>query len=83
MLGINTARGGKGEFGLAALPGRERDFEASFRQALDYITAIGGSAIHCMAGVVPPEQRPAAETVFIAKSVARRRSAAAKATSRC
>ena len=28
--------------------------------------AIGGSAIHCMAGTVPTEQRPAAETTFIA-----------------
>jgi len=28
--------------------------------------AIGGSAIHCMAGTVPTEQRPAAERTFIA-----------------
>ena len=65
MLGLNTAPGGKGEFGVAAVPGRERDFEAIFRQALDYITAIGGRAIHCTPGCLPPEQRPAAEKVFI------------------
>jgi hydroxypyruvate isomerase len=29
------------------------------------VVAIGGRAIHCMTGCVPPEQRPAAETVFI------------------
>ena len=29
------------------------------------MVAIGGRAIHCMAGTVPPEQRPAAETVFV------------------
>lgn len=66
MLGINTEHGREGEFGLAAIPGRERDFEAQFRKSLDYIVGVGGSAIHCLAGKVPPEQRPAAERVFIA-----------------
>ncbi len=65
MLGINTARGRPEEFGLAALPRREREFAASFRQALDYVTTIGGTAIHCLAGIVPPEQRPAAEATLI------------------
>lgn len=65
ILGINTPPGRTGEFGLAAVPGRERDFDLFFQQALDYITAIGGSAIHCLAGHVGPEQRPAAERVFL------------------
>jgi 2-dehydrotetronate isomerase len=65
VLGINTAPGRTDEFGLAALPGREADFAVLFRQALDYVGAIGGRQIHCLAGKVPPEQRPAAETVFI------------------
>jgi hydroxypyruvate isomerase len=67
MLGINTPPGNMhaGEFGLAAVPGREQDFGALFRQALDYITAVGGRQIHVLAGRVPPEQRPAAERVFI------------------
>ncbi|MGA2892092.1 MAG: TIM barrel protein [Xanthobacteraceae bacterium] len=64
QLGVNTPQ--SPESGLAALPGRERDFEAAFSRALDYVVAIGGTAIHCMAGVVPPEQRPAADRVFIA-----------------
>jgi len=66
QLGLNTPQGREGEFGLAAVPGRERDWEAAFKQALDYIVAIGGSAVHCLAGKVPPEQRPAAERTFIA-----------------
>jgi hydroxypyruvate isomerase len=66
QLGLNTIQGRDGEFGLAAVPGRERDFEAAFNQALDYAVAIGGSAVHCLAGKVPPEQRPAAEKTFIA-----------------
>src|SRR5580658_4123562 len=76
QLGVNTPQ--CPEFGLAALPGRERDFDAAFERALDYVAAIGGSAIHCMTGCVPPEQRPAAETVFI-KNLARVADAAAKA----
>src|SRR6266705_75256 len=68
MLGINTPPGNMhvGEFGLAAVPGREQDFGSLFRQALDYITAVGGRQIHVLAGRVPPEQRPAAARVFIA-----------------
>jgi hydroxypyruvate isomerase len=67
QLGINTPLGPRdGDTGLAAVPGREREWEAAFKQALDYVVAIGGTAIHCMAGKVPPEQRPAAERTFIA-----------------
>ncbi len=65
VLGVNTAFGRSGEFGLAAVPGREQDFAVLFKQALEYIVAIGGSAIHCLAGHVPLEQRPAADAVFV------------------
>ncbi len=66
VLGINTPPGARdGEFGLAAIPGREREFREVFARALDYIATIGGSAVHCLAGKVPPEQRPAAERTFI------------------
>lgn len=67
VLGVNTARGqlAAGEFGVAAIPGREAEFSAVFRQALDYIVALGGCQIHCLAGKVPPEQRPAAEATFV------------------
>jgi hydroxypyruvate isomerase len=66
MLGVNTPPGERdGEFGLAAVPGREKDWQVLFGRALDYITAIGGSAVHCLAGKVAPEKRPAAERVYI------------------
>jgi len=66
MLGVNTPPGEhEGEFGLAAVPGREKDFQVLFARSLDYITAIGGTAIHCLAGKVAPEQRPTADRVFI------------------
>lgn len=66
MLGINTERGGEGQFGLAAVPNRERDFDALFAQALDYIGVVGGRAIHCLAGFVDVNERPAAERTFVA-----------------
>jgi hydroxypyruvate isomerase len=67
VLGINTPPGRReaGEFGLGAITGREADFAVLFRQALDYVVAIGGRQIHCLAGKVPPEARPAAEKAFI------------------
>ena len=64
-LGINTPTGGAGEFGFAAKPGHEADWRQSFAQALDYVTAIGASAIHCLAGKVDPDDRARAETVFV------------------
>ncbi len=65
QLGVNTPPGsGKDLSGVAAIPGQEREFDTRFRQALDYIVAIGGSAIHCMTGPVPPNDRPAADKVF-------------------
>ena len=67
MLGLNTAPGNTeaGEFGLACVPGREAEFATLFRKALDYVVAIGGRQIHVLAGKLPPEQRPAGETVFV------------------
>jgi hydroxypyruvate isomerase len=80
MLGINTPPGHApgGEAGLAAVPGREREFVALFQRALDYVVAIGGRQIHVMAGCVPPEQRPAAETVFVRNLAVAADAAAAK-----
>src|SRR5438128_11512071 len=56
MLGVNTAPGisEAGEFGVAAIPGREAEFAALLAQALDSIKAIGGCQIHCPAGKLPP-----------------------------
>ncbi len=66
VLGLNTERGDPGLFGLTAQAGREREFDAAFRQALDYAVAVGGNAVHCLAGSVPPSERAAAERTYIA-----------------
>jgi len=57
VLGINTPSGGENEFGLGAIPGREAEWKESFAQALDYVSAVGGLAIHCLAGKVATDQR--------------------------
>lgn len=52
LLGINTPLGNQpGDSGLAAVAGREAEFEAGFQQALRFAEAAGGTAIHVMAGV--------------------------------
>jgi hydroxypyruvate isomerase len=79
VLGVNTPPGqhASGESGVAAIPGREQEFAALFRQALDYVVAIGGCQIHCLAGKVAPELRPAAEKTFM-QNLARAADAAAE-----
>src|SRR3984885_13817783 len=59
QLGVNTPQ--SPEFGLAALPGRERDWDAAFKRALDYVVAIGGKTIPYNTGHVAPGKRAAAE----------------------
>jgi 2-dehydrotetronate isomerase len=66
LLGLNTPLGdvAKGDFGLAAVPGREADFQASFDTAVAYARDSGATAIHAMAGVVPASERDRARRVF-------------------
>lgn len=68
MLGLNTPVGNAeaGEFGLGALPGREGEFGQAVEQAVSYGSAIGASAVHCMAGIVADHDLAAAEDTFVA-----------------
>jgi len=53
---FNTSPGDlqAGERGLAALPGREREFKQKFELSLDYARTLSCPRLHFMAGVVPP-----------------------------
>lgn len=64
-LGINTPTGVEGEFGFCAVPGGEAAWDKSFADALDFVTTVGATAIHCLAGKVDPGQHGAAEKVFV------------------
>ena len=79
MLGLNTVAGNAamGEFGLGALPGRERDFMAAVDQAISYCSEAGGTSVHALAGVVAPEARAAAREVLKANLAAACEKAAA------
>jgi hydroxypyruvate isomerase len=55
-----------GERGLAALPGREADFEASIAEAVDYARAVEAPRVHVMAGKPAADTDPAeAQGVFV------------------
>ncbi len=62
---LNTRPGNSGEFGLAAQPGREAEFARVFDQALDYASRLGALTIHCMSGVVLPQERSRAKDTFL------------------
>ncbi len=66
LLGLNTPIGdaARGEFGLAALDGRQDAFAASLDQAIAYARTAGAPAIHVMAGVVDPSDKAKARTVL-------------------
>ncbi|HKY95311.1 MAG TPA: 2-oxo-tetronate isomerase [Kiloniellales bacterium] len=56
----------KGERGISALPGREREFELGISKALDYAKALGCPRVHAMAGIVPAgTDRAEAETTYV------------------
>ena len=67
LLGLNTPRGdvAAGENGLGAVPGREEAFRADFDRAAAYAEAVGATAMHVMAGFVPPEQQAHGERTFL------------------
>ncbi len=54
-----------GERGLAALPGRQREYRETFAQALDYAAALNCKRIHIMAGLPDPTDRTLVQTTFL------------------
>jgi len=52
LFNVPAGNPAAGERGLAAIPGREGDFQAAFETALRYADATGGRKIHLLAGLV-------------------------------
>ncbi len=75
---FNTRPGdvAKGEWGIAALPGREREFQDGFEESLEYATKLGCNLVHVMAGVVPAQEE---RELFVQTFIANVRKAAARA----
>lgn len=56
----------RGERGLAALPGREQEFQLGFGKALMYATALKCHRVHVMAGLVPSDlSRPDMQATYV------------------
>ena len=53
LFNVPPGRPEAGERGLASLPGREADFNASVERAVEYAQATGCSRVHVMAGLLP------------------------------
>jgi len=49
---------GRGERGLASLPGRTREFREGVKKGLEYAHGLGCSLLHCMAGLAPEGVSP-------------------------
>ncbi len=65
LLGLNTPVGERpGDFGLAAIPGREDEFRAGFDVALRYAEEVGAGDIHVMAGLTGGLDRRECEKTF-------------------
>lgn len=64
LIGINSAPGRSGEWGLAALPGRRTEFDDTIKQALEYAEAFG-SMVHVMAGLCGAISRTEAEATYL------------------
>lgn len=45
-----------GEIGLAALPGRQKDFQETFETSVDYCKAVSCKRMHVMSGKIPPHE---------------------------
>ncbi len=67
MVGLNTRPGdlAAGEFGLAALPGRDAEARAAIDDAINYARAIGAGAVHVMAGKVAQGEEKAAHETYL------------------
>jgi hydroxypyruvate isomerase len=59
-----------GERGIACLPGREPEFRAGIRRALDYAAALGCRQVHCMAGLAPAGLAPVTLAAVYATNLA-------------
>jgi hydroxypyruvate isomerase len=53
LFNVPPGRAEAGERGLASLPGREADFDASVDRAIEYAKAAGCRRVHVMAGLLP------------------------------
>ncbi|CAH4027638.1 putative hydroxypyruvate isomerase [Pieris brassicae] len=50
LINIKTGDVSKGELGVTAIPGKEKQFKENLKETINYAKALGASKIHIMAG---------------------------------
>jgi len=63
MLGLNTALGPDGSFGLAAIEGQQDQARELIDQAIDYASGIGAGNVNVVAGLT--DGNPGADKVYV------------------
>jgi hydroxypyruvate isomerase len=66
----------RGERGIAALPGREREFREGVERAIDYAKAVNCPRLNCLAGLAPVDREHFAVLVDNVRFAARKLGAA-------
>ena len=66
----------RGERGIAALPGREREFREGVERAIDYARAVSCPRLNCLAGLAPVDREHFAVLVDNVRFAARKLGAA-------
>ncbi|XP_064386957.1 putative hydroxypyruvate isomerase [Halichondria panicea] len=66
VVGLCGPNGAPGEYGVAAVPGREEDFKTFLSTAIEYAVALKCPRVHMLTGAVDPSIRDNAEQTFIA-----------------
>ena len=66
----------RGERGIAALPGREREFREGVERAIDYARAVNCPRLNCLAGLAPVDREHFAVLVDNVRFAARKLGAA-------
>lgn len=65
LVGMNSHSGDEGDWGLAAVPGREADFANTIEQAVEYAGALGSRGLHVMAGLVGDHSRELVDATYL------------------
>ncbi len=67
LINLPAGDAGKGDRGIACIPGRESEFRDGVARALGYARALGCRQMNCLAGIAPPgvEEQALRET-FVA-----------------
>lgn len=65
LVGMNSHSGDEGDWGLAAVPGKERAFADTIAQAVDYAAELGSKGLHVMAGLVEGHAKETVDATYL------------------